>query len=201
MLYPAVPSAAVPACFDWLAFVESLGDEELAAEIVALFIVEAPAMVTRRDAVRGDSIEEIRQAAHAFKGAVGNLARVRPMETSARLEAIARGRPRGTPRRSMTQLDQQVTGLLDELASSPPSKGTMRVLIRRHDRVMRHALGRKLSSWDFEPVPCSDGLEVRKVLEESPLPAIALIDWNMPGVDGLTLCRESATCRTAGTCI
>jgi HPt (histidine-containing phosphotransfer) domain-containing protein len=118
VLYPAVPSAAVPACFDWLAFVESLGDEELAAEIVALFIVEAPAMVTRvRDAVRGDSIEEIRQAAHAFKGAVGNLTRVGPMETSARLEAIARGEAEGDAQALMTQLDQQVTGLIVELAS------------------------------------------------------------------------------------
>ena len=43
---------AVAACFDWLGFVESLGDEELAAEIVALFIVETPAMLNRvRDAV------------------------------------------------------------------------------------------------------------------------------------------------------
>ena len=66
----------------------------------------------------------------------------------------------------------------------------MRVLIADDDRVMRHALGRKLSSWDFEPVPCSDGLEVRQVLQAPPLPPIALIDWNMPGVDGLTLCRE-----------
>lgn len=66
----------------------------------------------------------------------------------------------------------------------------MRVLIADDDRVMRHALGRKLASWDFEPVPCSDGLEVRRALQEAPLPPLALIDWNMPGVDGLTLCRE-----------
>jgi len=66
----------------------------------------------------------------------------------------------------------------------------MRVLIADDDRVMRHALGRKLASWDFEPVPCSDGLEVRRALLEAPLPPLALIDWNMPGVDGLTLCRE-----------
>lgn len=66
----------------------------------------------------------------------------------------------------------------------------MRVLIADDDRVMRHALGRKLASWNLEPLPCSDGLEVRRILQSPPLPAIALIDWNMPGVDGLTLCRE-----------
>jgi HPt (histidine-containing phosphotransfer) domain-containing protein len=108
--------SAVAACFNWLGFVESLGDEELAVEIVALFIVEAPAMVDRlRDAVRGDSTEEIRQAAHAFKGAVGNLTRIGPMETSGRIEAIARGDAQGDVDALMRLLDEQVAGLLNEL--------------------------------------------------------------------------------------
>ena len=113
---------ATAACFDWAQLVESLGDEELAAEIVALFIVEAPAMVDRvREAVRGDSNEEIRLAAHAFKGAVGNLTRNGPMETSARLEAMARGDEPGDAQALMGLLDDQVAGLLDELkAVSPP---------------------------------------------------------------------------------
>jgi HPt (histidine-containing phosphotransfer) domain-containing protein len=113
---------AIAACFDWPQLVESLGDEELAAEIVALFIVEAPAMVDRvREAVRGDSSEEIRLAAHAFKGAVGNLTRNGPMETSARLEAMARGDEPGDAQALMGLLDEQVAGLLDELkAVSPP---------------------------------------------------------------------------------
>lgn len=121
--FRAARVAVAATCFDWLGFVESLGDEELAAEIVALFIVEAPAMVTRvRDAVRGDSIEEIRQAAHAFKGAVGNLTRIGPMETSAQIEAIARGEAEGDAQALMKQLDAQVAGLLDELKAVRPPK-------------------------------------------------------------------------------
>jgi histidine phosphotransfer protein HptB len=124
---PRVPSrggpVAIAACFDWLGFVESLGDEELAAEIVALFIVEAPAMVNRvREAVRGGSSEEIRQAAHAFKGAVGNLSRQGPMETSAQLEAMARGDSPGDAQALMRLLDEQVAGLLDELKAVPLPK-------------------------------------------------------------------------------
>jgi histidine phosphotransfer protein HptB len=124
---PRVPSRGAPvaiaACFDWLGFVESLGDEELAAEIVALFIVEAPAMVDRvRKAVGGDSSEEIRQAAHAFKGAVGNLTRQGPMETSAQLEAMARGDSPGDAQALMSLLDEQVAGLLDELKAVHPPK-------------------------------------------------------------------------------
>jgi HPt (histidine-containing phosphotransfer) domain-containing protein len=102
--------------FRWEEFVDSLGDEELAAEIVALFIVEAPALVDRvRAAVNGESNEEIRQAAHAFKGAVGNLTRRGPMETSARIESIARAETRAGTQALMVVLDEQVAGLLEEL--------------------------------------------------------------------------------------
>jgi HPt (histidine-containing phosphotransfer) domain-containing protein len=115
--------AAVAPCFNWAGFVESLGDEELAAEIVALFIVEAPAMVDRvRAAVFGDSAEEIRQAAHAFKGAVGNLTRQGPMETSARLEAMARGDVPADAKALMRLLDEQVVALLEELKAVPLPK-------------------------------------------------------------------------------
>ena len=119
---PETPGGAV-GCFDWLAFVESLGDEELAAEIVSLFVLEAPALLDRvREAVHGSSSEELRQAAHAFKGAVGNLTRVGPMETSGRLEAMARGEMHADARALMSLLDRQVAGLLDELkAVRPPS--------------------------------------------------------------------------------
>jgi two-component system cell cycle response regulator len=66
----------------------------------------------------------------------------------------------------------------------------MRVLIADDDPVLRHALGRQLTKWNFEPVPCSDGLQVRAMVRDDSMPPLALIDWNMPGVDGLTLCRE-----------
>jgi HPt (histidine-containing phosphotransfer) domain-containing protein len=73
-------------------------------------------MVRRvRAAVAGDSSEEIRQAAHAFKGAVGNLTRVGAMETAARLEAVARGESTADVRALMALLEQQTAGLLDEL--------------------------------------------------------------------------------------
>ena len=35
-------------------------------------------------------------------------------------------------------------------------------------------------------------------LQEAPFPPLALIDWNMPGVDGLTLCREISSLPDGG---
>ena len=66
----------------------------------------------------------------------------------------------------------------------------MRVLIADDDPVMRHLMAHQLASWDFEPVVCSDGLQVLAMLGEDSLPPLALIDWKMPGVDGIALCEE-----------
>jgi DNA-binding response OmpR family regulator len=66
----------------------------------------------------------------------------------------------------------------------------MRALIADDDVVLRHALCRQLAKWDFEPAAYADGLAVRAAIRECGLPDIALIDWNMPGVDGLTVCQE-----------
>ncbi len=66
----------------------------------------------------------------------------------------------------------------------------MRVLIADDDAVMRHALARQLTKWSLPPVVYANGLDVRESLARDGIPDIMLIDWNMPGVDGLTLCRE-----------
>ena len=65
----------------------------------------------------------------------------------------------------------------------------MRVLIADDDVVLRHALKVSLEKWGYEVIACADGAEARAVLKESSVP-LAIIDWQMPGVDGPTLCQE-----------
>ena len=106
-----------------------------------------------------DSSEEIRQAAHAFKGAVGNL--TRDWAEMATVRAARGDRARGCPGRDdagalMRLLDEQVAGLLDELkAGFGFQRRSTASSNRRRLRVMRHALGRKLSSWDSKRFPGS----------------------------------------------
>ncbi len=66
----------------------------------------------------------------------------------------------------------------------------MRVLIADDDSALRHGLYVHLSRWGYAPVLCADGSEARMVLGGSDPPPLALLDWNMPGADGLDLCRE-----------
>jgi diguanylate cyclase (GGDEF)-like protein len=75
----------------------------------------------------------------------------------------------------------------------------MRILIADDDPVLRHALARQLAKWHFEPVACANGLEVRALINDHTVPPLALIDWNMPDVDGLSLCGEIRATPEAST--
>ena len=66
----------------------------------------------------------------------------------------------------------------------------MRVLIADDDAALRHGLQVQLGRWGFKPIVCDDGTSAREVLTGDSPPPLAILDWNMPGVDGVTLCRE-----------
>jgi DNA-binding response OmpR family regulator len=64
----------------------------------------------------------------------------------------------------------------------------MHILIADDDAVLRHALTVRLREWGYDIIACADGAEVRTKLDTEPAPLIAILDWDMPGIDGPTLC-------------
>jgi HPt (histidine-containing phosphotransfer) domain-containing protein len=66
------------------------GDEELARQLVELFIAECPRMLsTIRESVARADADAVRRAAHAFKGSVGNFTDAVPTTTAFALEQVA----------------------------------------------------------------------------------------------------------------
>jgi DNA-binding response OmpR family regulator len=67
-------------------------------------------------------------------------------------------------------------------------RGRPRVLIADDDSDLLDALASVAVDGGFEPICAADGLTAlelcRKCVER---PSLALLDWNMPGLDGLTL--------------
>lgn len=66
----------------------------------------------------------------------------------------------------------------------------MRVLIADDDPVMRRALRAHLERWGYETTDCEDGESAWSALRGESPHALAVLDWQMPGIDGLTLCQE-----------
>jgi CheY-like chemotaxis protein len=66
----------------------------------------------------------------------------------------------------------------------------MQVLIADDDVVLRRAVRAHLERWGFEVVECADGQEAWAALQQAEPPPLAIVDWNMPGKDGVALCHE-----------
>ena len=78
----------------------------------------------------------------------------------------------------------------------------MRVLVADDEATSRHLIQATLGGWGFEVLVAVDGCEALRVLQESSGPEIAMLDWMMPGIDGLEVCRRMrATMPNAATYI
>lgn len=66
----------------------------------------------------------------------------------------------------------------------------MRILIAEDEAVSRMLLQRTLERLGHKVVAVSDGLAAISELLTTDGPRIAILDWMMPGADGLSVCRE-----------
>lgn len=69
----------------------------------------------------------------------------------------------------------------------------MKILIAEDDVVSRHLLESFLLKWGYDVVVARDGAEaLLSVRQENP-PRIAILDWMMPKMDGIEICRAVRT--------
>lgn len=66
----------------------------------------------------------------------------------------------------------------------------MKVLIADDDRVTRRMLESVVSEWGYEPILASEGRAAFEVLCAADPPPLAILDWLMPEMDGLEVCRR-----------
>jgi CheY-like chemotaxis protein len=70
------------------------------------------------------------------------------------------------------------------------SSESNRILIAEDHYVSRHLLERNLTNWGFQVITAEDGEAALRVLESEAAPPLAIIDWMMPKLDGLEVCRR-----------
>jgi CheY-like chemotaxis protein len=66
----------------------------------------------------------------------------------------------------------------------------MRILIAEDDPVSRRLLEVSLIGWGYQVQVTCDGLSAYAALKGSDFPRLALLDWMLPGMDGMELCRQ-----------
>jgi two-component system cell cycle response regulator len=65
----------------------------------------------------------------------------------------------------------------------------VRILIADDDLTSRSLLRQVLVKWGYDVVVAADGLEAWERLQEAEPPRLAILDWMMPGLDGVEVCR------------
>ena len=75
----------------------------------------------------------------------------------------------------------------------PAKKNRMKVLIADDDSSFRGALEEQLSKWGYEVIAVSDGLGAWDVIAGDNPPKLILLDWMMPGMEGIETCRRIRT--------
>lgn len=66
----------------------------------------------------------------------------------------------------------------------------MRVLIAEDDVVTSHRLRGLAESWGYDVVTTADGPSTLQALDTPNAPRLVLLDWVMPGSDGVDVCRS-----------
>jgi CheY-like chemotaxis protein len=66
----------------------------------------------------------------------------------------------------------------------------VRALIADDDLVTATAISSSVMAWGFDVVVAHDGHAAWECLSASPPPPLAVLDWEMPGLDGPELCRR-----------
>lgn len=66
----------------------------------------------------------------------------------------------------------------------------MKILIADDHEVTRTTLKRLLSGRGYDVTAACDGQEALDILERAEAPALAILDWQMPRLDGLAVCRR-----------
>ena len=66
----------------------------------------------------------------------------------------------------------------------------MKILIAEDDPISGCLLEEMLVRWGYEVIVTGDGAEAWRALEGAASPPLAILDWMMPGLDGVEVCRR-----------
>jgi two-component system, cell cycle response regulator len=64
------------------------------------------------------------------------------------------------------------------------------ILIAEDDPISRRILQRWLQKWNYHVIALENGIDAWSALQREDSPSMAVLDWMMPGLDGIEVCRR-----------
>src|SRR5262245_13696052 len=65
-----------------------------------------------------------------------------------------------------------------------------RILIAEDDPISRQLVVTRLTRWGYETQQAVDGAQAWELLQQAGAPRLAVLDWMMPELSGVDLCRK-----------
>ncbi len=198
------------------------GDLELLREATRDFFADLPLRVGDLHAgALAEDPRELLRAVHTARGVAAQVGAVAVTRAAAALEEAlrageARAQAGGLLERLLDALAGAPEGAMQawaalgglgsagrepdrDLAVTPvPGGAVERVLVAEDDPTTRRLLQGQLERWGFSVVAVADGKAAEDVLLGADPPQLALLDWMMPGLDGVELVRRVRRARPEG---
>ena len=84
----------------------------------------------------------------------------------------------------------QKTKETEKKKASPSENCAGSILVAEDSAIYRHLIGGHLKEWGFDFACAKDGKEAWKLLAKRDAPRLALLDWVLPEIDGIEICRR-----------
>jgi diguanylate cyclase (GGDEF)-like protein len=166
------------------------GDGDLLVAIAQRFLEQNPSRLDQlREALERRDAAEIERLAHGLAGAAQNFA-ADDTERAARalMERASRGDVPAL-RTLLERVEAALSDLTDALSAHCTRHELRNVLVAEDDDVTRMRLEHLLTQWGHRVTSVSRGDVALEILSPSGPPHLAIVDWMMPGLDGVDLCR------------
>src|SRR6266481_3110625 len=89
-----------------------------------------------------------------------------------------------------TESSEEITPSCNEDSFRDALTSGARILIAEDDPVSCEVLATRLQKWGYDTVITRDGHEAMTVMRSANAPSLAVLDWMMPGMDGIEVCRR-----------
>lgn len=80
--------------------------------------------------------------------------------------------------------------MLESPSPTEPVAISVSILVADDDSVSRRLLQAALTRWGYSVTVACDGSEAWNHLQSTDRPLLAILDWMMPGLDGIAVCKQ-----------